>query len=253
MKLQIFSLFTLCAASCEAVVVSASDTVIAQIASGGSWKTTIQLVNMGTRPAQFTINFYNDLGTALSLTLVGGARTTSVNGTIAVGASRTIEIEDPGNPIIQGWGLMQTADLIGGQVMLRQRVPGSDFEAAVPLSSQSDRHFYIPFDQTNNAITAYAMANTSPGTQQAMLIFRDEAGGELRRVTLHFDALAHQAFGLKQFPELDGKRGFAEITVPFTGVPAGINTSVAAIALRFNANGTFATFYPFILQSEKPF
>jgi hypothetical protein len=133
-------------------------------------------------------------------------------------------------------------------------VPGSpDFEGAVPLSSQSDRRFFLPFDQTNNAVTAYALANTSSGTQQALVIFRDEGGNELRRATINFGGLAHQAFTLAQFPELAGKRGYAEVTVPFTGLPATIITSVAAMALRFNPNGQFTTFFPLILQSDKPF
>jgi hypothetical protein len=254
MKLQILSMLTLFVTCCKAVTVSAGDTVIAQIATGGTWKTSIQLINMGARPAQYTINFYNDLGTTLTLTIVGSGRVTSLNGTLAVGASRTIEIEEPGNAIVQGWGWMQTPDSIGGQVLLRQRVPGlPDFEGAVPLSSQSDRHFFIPFDQTNNAVTAYALANTSSGTQQALLTFRDESGNELRRATINFGGLTHQAFTLRQFAELDGKRGYAEVTVPFTGLPAAITTSVAVMALRFNPNGQFTTFFPLILQADKPF
>src|SRR5207249_1997379 len=115
------------------------------------------------------------------------------------------------------------------------------------------RHFFMPFDQTNNAVTAYALANTSPGTQQALITFRDESGVELRRAAITFGAFTHQAFSLKQFPELDGKRGYAEVSVPFTGFPAAITTSVAVMALRFNANGQFSTFYPLILQSERQF
>jgi len=253
MKLEIVCIFTFFATCCEAVTVSAGDTVITQIASGGTWKTSIQLINMGTRPAQYTINFYDDLGVTHAFTIVGGGRTSSVNGTIAVGASRTIEIEESGNATIQGWGLMQTSDSLGGQVILRQRLPGLDLEGAVPISAQSDRHVFMPFDQTNNAVTAFAMANTSPGTQQAFVIFRDETGSELRRATITFAGLAHQAFTLKQFTELDGKRGYAEIMVPFTGLPAAITTSVATMALRFNANGSFTTFYPLILQSDKQF
>ena len=161
---------------------------------------------------------------------------------------------ETGNNTVQGWGLLQTTDPIGGQVILRQRVAGSpDFEGAVPLSSQSDRHYFLPFDQSNGAITGYALANTSPGTQQALIIFHDENGAELRRATLNFGGLAHQAFSLSQFTELDGKRGYAEITVPFTGLPAAITTSIAAMALRFNPNAPFTTFFPLILQSEKPF
>ena len=253
MKLRISCIFTLFVTCSGAVTVSSGDTVIAQIASGGSWKTTIQLINMGSRPAQFTINFYDDLGAAAMFTVVGTGRTTFVSGAIPVGGSRLIEIEDPGINTLQGWGFMQTADAIGGQALLRQRVPGSDFEGAVPLSSQSDRHFFLPFDQTNNAITAFAMANTSPGTQQAQIIFRDETGAELRRATITFAAFTHQAFSLKQFAELDGKRGFGEVMVPFTGVPAAITTSIAAMALRFNANGPFTTFYPLTLLSERMF
>ena len=254
MKLHILSIFTLFATCCQAVIVSSGDTVIAQIATGGGWKTSIQLVNMGTKPAQFTINFYNDAGTAQMLTIVDAGRMTSVSGTLAVGASRTIEIEETTGLTIQGWGLLQTADPIGGQVILRQRIAGlPDSEGAVPLSSQSDRHFFMPFDQLNNAVTGYALANTSPGAQQAMIIFRDESGVELRRATINFPAFSHQAFSLKQFPELDGKRGYAEVTVPFTGLPASITTSIAMMALRFAPNSQFTTFFPLILQSDKPF
>ena len=253
MKLQILFILTLLG-TCKAVTVSPSDTVIAQIATGGGWRTSIQLINMGTKPAQYSINFYDDLGAPQTLTIVGSGRINSVNGSLAAGASRNIDIEEPGTNVLQGWGWLQTTDAIGGQVVLRQRTSGSpDFEGAVPLSSQSDRHFFMPFDHTNNAISAYAMANTSPGTQQLLMIFRDDSGNELRRATISLNSLSHQAFSLRQFPELDGKQGYAEVTVPYNGVPAAINTSVAIMGLRFNPNGQFSTFFPLILQSEKPF
>jgi hypothetical protein len=253
MKLQILSMLTVLA-TCKAVTVYPTDTVIAQIATGGTWKTSIQLINMGTKPGQYTITFYDDLGATQALTVVGSGRTTSVSGSLAAAASRIIEIEEPGTNVIQGWGWLQTSDAIGGQVVLRQRLPGSpDFESAVPLSSQSDRHFFMPFDQTNNNISAYAMVNTSPGGQQMFISFRDDGGTELRRATISFSGLSHQAMSLQQFAELDGKRGYAEITVPFNGVPASIITSIAIMGLRFTPNGQFSTFYPLILQSEKPF
>jgi len=230
------------------------DTVIAQIATGGSWKTTIQLINMGTKPAQYTISFYDDTGSPLMLPLGGSGRVTSVSGQLSAGASRSIESDDTGSIVIQGWGWLQTSDSIGGQVILRQHVAGvPDFEGVTPLTSQSDRHFFMPFDQTNNFATGYAMANTSPGNQLMSIIFRDESGTELRRATLSFNGLSHQAFSLNQFPELAAKRGYAEISVPFTGPPAGIQTSIAVMGLRFNPTGAFTTLFPLILQAEKTF
>jgi len=145
MKVQLLT-FMLLATYCKAVTVSAGDTVIAQIATGGMWKTSIHLINMGSRPAQYTINFYDDLGGAQTFTVAGSGRITSISGALAVGGSRTIEIEEPGDNTLQGWGWMQTTDQIGGQVLLRRRVAGfPDFEGAVPLSSQSDRHFFFFF------------------------------------------------------------------------------------------------------------
>jgi hypothetical protein len=243
--------FAVCA---QGVSVSPTDTVIAQIASGGSWKTTIQLVNLGTKQALFTIIFYDDTGAPAQFNIVGGGRATSVSGSLAVGGARIIEIEDTSNNTLQGWGLMQTTDSIGGQVILRQRVPGQpDFEGAVPIASQSDRHYFIPFDQSSGFITGYALANTSPATQQMLMTFRDETGAELRRATLNFPGLAHQVFALGQFPELSGKRGYTEVTVPFTGGQTAIIQSVAAMALRFNPTGPFTTVFPVVSQSDRTF
>ena len=66
MKLQIVSILTFLV-TCKAVTVSPSDTVIAQIATGGPWKTSIELVNLGTKPALYTVNFYDDSGAAPTL------------------------------------------------------------------------------------------------------------------------------------------------------------------------------------------
>src|ERR1044072_5979129 len=89
MRLRILLFSALFADSSQAVTVSMGDTVIAQLATGGSWKTTIQLINMGTKPAQYTINFYDDAGSPLMLPLGGSGRVTSVSGQLSAGASRS--------------------------------------------------------------------------------------------------------------------------------------------------------------------
>ena len=58
MIVRTLSVLAVLVTCCHAVTVSSGDTVIAQIATGGTWKTSIQLLNMGARPAQYTINFY---------------------------------------------------------------------------------------------------------------------------------------------------------------------------------------------------
>jgi hypothetical protein len=55
--------------------VTSAQKITAHIASGGGWKTTFLLVNTGTAPAQFTLDFFADNGTAVALPLdTGGMR-----------------------------------------------------------------------------------------------------------------------------------------------------------------------------------
>src|SRR5204862_547167 len=115
--------------------------VLAHIADGDGWKTTIILVNADTTSSQtFSLKFWPGLATSparlLSLDgvdqLVDSALT---NRTIPPGGSLTIQTRglDSGS-LWQGWGELTSSSGINGAAIFRKQVSASqDSEGAVPI------------------------------------------------------------------------------------------------------------------------
>ncbi|MBS1833782.1 MAG: hypothetical protein JST65_13775, partial [Acidobacteria bacterium] len=105
-------------------VAPAGRQILAQIADGGGWRTTITLVNLDTVPASYTLRFYSNDGT-LALPFEGETgRLESLSGTIPVGGSRTIVTTGTTTTLSQGWAELTSTQNVSGLGIFRQRVTG---------------------------------------------------------------------------------------------------------------------------------
>jgi hypothetical protein len=223
-----------CIGNCaEAPSVSFANALrVAQIADGGSWKTSFQIVNSHTSPVSYSIRFWDDAGNPLTLPLVNGLAGT--NGTLSVGGTAFAESPGAAAALIQGWAEVASSGPIGVLAVFRQQVPGRpDSEGTVTAVRSGDRVF-LPFDNTNGYVTGVAVANTN-STQPLLisLLFQMDNGNQATG-TLALPAHAHTAFVLSaKFPVLLGMRGSVRFTAP--------TADIALVGLRFSPTGSFTS------------
>ena len=147
-------------------------------ANGGSWQTTIILVNTDTVAATFTVNLWQDYGTPFAVQLVGSSAQSVISGVIPVGGAYTIETADVASQTTTGWAEVLSSQSIGGTAVFRLASSGQ--EAAVPLLTTGGTKLMLPFDVGSGFALGVALANPSL-TQDATITYtlRDETGNPI--------------------------------------------------------------------------
>jgi len=215
--------------------------VIPQIADGGGFRTRITVVNADSVAARVSLKFYKvdaqtHATTAWTPSLVGDPAVTNV--TIPVGASWSVITSGTAAAISSGWGEVVSDQKVGGNAVFQfTQSDGRAQEAAVPISDTLMQRLLLPFDNSNNFVTSFAVINLS-STEAAdiRVAFRDDNGKLIR-----FDRMAeipaggHLAIELPNlFPYLSGTRGTMDLSA-LTG-------QISLLGLRFNPTGAFTSY-----------
>jgi hypothetical protein len=203
----------------------------AQIAYGGSWQTTITLINeSNTLPANVTLSFFGDSGSPLSAPVLGVGNTSSYSFAIVPGGLQSVVLFSSAPVTSQGWANMNVASGIPvrGLGSFRFLLPnGTISEAVVPLSISdsavcivpslsvpgSPSVILVPFDNTTGQYTtSLALANTTSGFLSVPIEFDDQSDKLLVTDTLVLTAMQHVAVVTPQaYPILAGKKGVLRI------------------------------------------
>jgi hypothetical protein len=205
------------------------------------WTTGILVINTEAAPANYSVSFYQDNGSPITLPFSPPAHT--ISGTLQALGSAYYETTNPaGAPLIEGWGQITADAPIVIQALFREHSSGTYYEAAVP-SNAGSQEFEIPFDATTFAATGapfytgFAIANLDPSnTATIICTARDPNGnvipGAFTNLTgpPQLPPLGHWAGYL--FPQLAGQRGTIDCIS---------NTDIAAVALRFIGNNAFSS------------
>jgi hypothetical protein len=218
---------------------------IPQIATGGTWSTTLLLVNPTSNQQRFTLRFRQGTGAEWSLPLrrVGPSQTdfgrvTTVTETIPPYGLYTYETTDPTISGSQsGYAELVEGSALRGQAIFQQNTNLGSYEAAVPMRP-GVRRFVMPFEKLTSGgretLTALALVNTGSIANVVTARIRD-ASGQLLRTTQ--TSLAPGEHLVDTIPRLFGSalttsRG----TIEFEGSTADL----VAIGLRYR--GSFTSF-----------
>ncbi len=218
--------------------------VISQVASGGSWKTAITVLNPGAEPAAVRINFFADNGGTLTLplTVIEGTGTattaaSSVQRTIPPRGTLIVESEAAGSAILVGWAEVRSASPVAGFAIFRQKHgSGVDSEGTAPLESAALQSYLQPMDNLSGFSTGIALVNLAPDEPASVTaILYDEGGVEFVRGAINLPPNGHTAFSVTDlFPAAAGRRGFLEFRADR---PAGI----MGLGLRFQPTLSFTS------------
>lgn len=218
--------------------------VISQVASGGSWKTAITVLNPGSEPAEVRINFFADSGGTLTLPLTvieaTGSTTTagsSLQRTIPPRGTLIVESEAAGSTILVGWAEVRSAAPVAGFAIFRQKHgSGVDSEGTSPLESAALQSYLQPMDNLSGFSTGIALVNLAPDEPASVTaVLYDERGQEFVRGSINLPPNGHTSFSVTSlFPAAAGKRGFIEFRADR---PAGI----MGLGLRFQPTLSFTS------------
>jgi hypothetical protein len=190
--------------------------------AAGGWRTTFVLANRSATPANATIGFYNDAGTALSLA-VGGLQQNQT--AVVVPALGVAEIQTQGGgPLTTGWALVQSDQNLTG-IAIFGLLDGSGnsitevgVPAALPLSSMS------VFAQ-NGATTSTGVALSNPNNTAAnvTLTLKDSNSTQLAQTSVTIPPMGHMAhYASELFPAIPPGEFQGKIEVLSTQPLAGI-------------------------------
>ena len=210
---------------------------MAQLAVGGSWKTTIVLENSGSTPAQARLNFFDNDGNALPLPLRfpespgDDIVAATLERTLGAGATLTIESGGPDSqPLQVGWAQLLSDGSVSGFAIFGTGSDNYDQEAAVPLETRGSGSYVLWFDNTGGMVVGVALANISAQPATVEVTIRDESGVVIDTSnTIPLPAQGHTSFELPtRMPQTAQRRG----TVEFHTTTSG---QISVLGLRFKA------------------
>lgn len=216
---------------------------ISTIADGGYWKTTFIIVNLDKDKAvSYTLKFFGNNGSALSLPIAGRGRTTILAGALDKGQTAIFETEGTAPTLTDGWAKFEGSsnDKVGAMALYGTvNVPNRpDFEAVVPAEYGLDSDLRLPFDNTNGAITSFAWVNPADYQENVVdVTVYDESGAVLVTESVTIPKGARQAFAsTERFPASRGRRGTIRVTSPRLRY-------LTLMGLRFNKSGGFTSIH----------
>ena len=194
---------------------------------GGGFYSALYFTNQTSSPVSFTVNFFGDDSSALSVPSVGGTSTT-VN--LPANGTAVIEAPNAGTSIIQGYASLVLPSGVTAYGVFRKTAPGSpDQEVVVPLSNASSTSSTLSFDDTN-VVTAVAIVNPSSVATTVTITARDTTGNVVGTATVALGPNSKTESVLSALPGLSGIAGLRGSAV--FSVSTG---NVAVLGLRFNS------------------
>lgn len=214
--------------------------VIPHIADGGGWQSGFIITNLTDRPVPYSIAFTQTGGTPLSVSGIGSFAAA----TLAPRGVAFLTSAGAGN-LNTGWGR-----LIGGNnlsvtttFIWKNANAGGDQQGSVPGDAEGDTSIAVPFNDTGNALSGVAIANTSPSPVTVLAVAYDETG----RILAVDSSIVLPGFGQTSFifterlgfAALANQKGLLRLFAIHGGQPP--YTGLNGLLLKFLPNGAFTT------------
>jgi hypothetical protein len=214
---------------------------IPHIAAEELWTTTFTFVNKGAASVQARFSMFGETGSALQLPLVfpqqpslGTLVGSSIDRTLAPNASLVITTAGPTNvPVQVGSAQLGATGTLDGFAIFHS-IPGAQ-EAVVPLETRNARSYLLPYDNTNGAVLAMAIANVSAQAATIPVIIRDDTGAQIGTDSISLAGNGHTSFvAPDRYPGTANGRGTLEFDPPLGG-------QISVLGIRFTPFGNTNT------------
>jgi hypothetical protein len=209
--------------------------VLPQVASGGGWSTTFALVNTGGTTANAHLDFYDDQGAPLPLTLnqpyASGASTSAV-ANLAPGTMALIQASGD-QATRSGWARLSAQGNVNGYALLAYTDSSGTKEAATPIFIPPASSYLLPFDNGDGYVNGVAVANNSAQASDILATLRDPTGQAISTETISLPAWGHLSFGISsRYPVTANTSGTLEFSSPVSG-------QISVLGIRAGSNHSF--------------
>lgn len=221
--------------------------VIAQVADGGSWSTTLVLTNTSrsTLPASLTFRSSIPGGQGATVSWNPPLREDFPTSNFNIPGGSTIFLQTTGTAqeVSQGFAELTADESIEAYAIFTQRVQGKMQDGTATAVTPTGR-LLVPFDNTTGLVTAMAIVNPGESAASISVNLRTASGTISKSAAIDLPARGHIAVVMPTlFPEIAGTRGLAEFYAP--------SGTIAFLALRFSDRGAFAS-APAYFESGAP-
>jgi len=228
-----------------------SSATIGHLTSAGTWKMTIDLVNLaiGGVPTETQLSVLNNSGTPAIIpwtfpqSSVAVLRGSTVERTIMPGAQMLMESTGPDSqsPFV-GWARLRATSPVDGFGIFSNSV--FHWDALVPFETRNANSYELAFDNSGSLATGVAVSNAAGTVGAIPVVIRDDTGAQIATATINLAAQGHVSFMLnQQYPTTAGKRGTIEFDTPAGG-------QISVLGLR--ANGPALTTLPVLASTDIP-
>jgi hypothetical protein len=226
------------------------DTVLAQIADGGGWQTTITVVNLRATPTTYSITCYGDGGAPQAFSWAGVGVYSSLYGSLSGFESFEIPTSGTATGTTEGWCNVTSPgdgpnpstepnNDVGAFAVFSYAPTGQ--QVSVPATSwfleNSDNSLILAYDNTNGYSYGVALVDSNTITYRGEpndtvnVLISDQSGNLLVQDSFQIAPSGHFSFVLAQrYPTVTNTRGNAIFQiVTSSGVPtlAGLGIRTA--------------------------
>jgi len=197
------------------------------VANGNGFDTLVLLINTGTTDASYSLQFFNQSGTAVTYAL--DPTQSGMTGTIKAGSQAIVRTTGAGATTSAGWGQLTAPPAINGMLIYQQQASPTSFqEGSAPFTTPS-QHFFIPLDNANGAITAIGFVNPSAsGNATVNFTIHYASGGTDMVPAVNMNPMQQIAETVSSlWPAAAGQRGMLEVNS---------NTPLGMVAFRFQGS-----------------
>lgn len=207
-----------------AATVGPTDRFIPIVQDGGGWTTTVSITNLSDRPAYVIASFLTANGFLESWKIelkasAGRVSGSSVEGSLAPGATLVIESAGTGSSMVRGFAdIVEARELpLGVQATLVQKSGEQTIQSfSLALTPAHERRAVMPLDLRPASGTPELVFVSLTSSVQLDLIFRDLAGRTVLEVSTGLDGKAQLSIlPLENWPELAGFQGTVQWVVTF--------------------------------------
>ena len=198
------------------------------VASGEGFDTLVLLINTGTAPANYSLQFFSQSGAQVTYPL--DPTQSAMTGSLPAGSQAIVRTTGSGSSTSLGWGQLTAPPAVKGMIIYQQQASASSLqEGSAPIGAASS-NFFVPFDNTEGDVTSIGFANPSASqTATINLTLCYETGSACDQAPAFTLGAQHQnAQALTSiWPASEGQKGLMHVS---SSTPLGL------VAFRFQGS-----------------
>jgi len=206
---------------------------VPQILDGAGWNVRFVIINTDQIPVTFTFQFWGQNGSALPFPILNGTPGV-LTGSLNPGASFFAQSPGTSATLQQGWAEIASSGKIGVTAIYQFNDGSTRDSLGTEIATRSSNSILMPFDNTQDNVTAVAIANTNSTQAVTVSMLFQTDGGAQSTSSLVLQPHTQQTFVTPTLnPAVAGVHGSIKFTAP--------TADIAVVGLEFTPTGQFAS------------